>query len=109
MNKYDKEILKVLIECCLTINPKKILPTLKNNMFVTNMPNKMRFYSHFKYMLNCLNCNSNKILNYKWTKIYWMGRPILSLEIYDSIHKYARLTFLIDKKNDKILIETLPF
>ena len=108
MNKVDKEILVGLIESCLTINSNYFFPLIKRKNFNTSMPNKMRFYSHYKYMLNCLNCNSNKILHYKWERINWGGNK-LSLVIYDSIHKYPRLTFVIEKINGKLYIETLPF
>ena len=108
MNNEDKRILTGIIESCLTINPSIFIPYLMDKMVLTNMPNKTRFYSFYKYMLNCLNCNSNKILHYKWERINWGGKK-LSLVIYDSIHKYPRLTFVIEKINGKLYIETLPF
>lgn len=108
MNNEDKKILSGLIESCLTIKASVFYPFLKEKVLLTRMPNKMKFYSHYKYMLNCLNCNSNKILHYKWERIDWFGNK-LSLVIYDSIHKYPRLTFIIEKKNEKLYIETLPF
>ena len=108
MNNEDKRILRGLIESCLTISASAFYPFVKKKIIYTRMPNKMRFYSHYKYMLNCLNCNSNKILHYKWERINWGGKK-LSLVIYDSIHKYPRLTFVIEKINGKLYIETLPF
>lgn len=108
MTVQDKKILRGLIESCLLINSTIFFPFVKEKELYTRMPNKMKFYSHFKYMLNCLNCNSNKILHYKWERINWFGNKI-SLVIYDSIHKYPRLTFIIEKKNGKLYIETLPF
>jgi hypothetical protein len=108
MNNEDKRILTGIIESCLTINPSIFIPYLMDKMVLTNMPNKTRFYSFYKHMINCLNCNSNKILHYKWERINWGGNK-LSLVIYDSIHKYPRLTFVIEKINGKLHIETLPF
>ena len=108
MNNEDKRILTGIIESCLTINPSIFIPYLMDKMVLTNMPNKTRFYSFYKHMINCLNCNSNKILHYKWERINWGGNK-LSLVIYDSIHKYPRLTFVIEKINGKLYIETLPF
>lgn len=108
MNNKDKEIISGLIESCITINPQYFFPFIKGNYIYTKMPNKMRFYKHYKYMLNCLLCSSNKILHYKWKRINWFGNK-LSLVIYDSIHKYPRLTFVIEKINGKLYIETLPF
>lgn len=108
MNNEDKRILTGIIESCLTINPSIFIPYLMDKMVLTNMPNKTRFYSFYKHMINCLNCNSNKILHYKWERINWGGNK-LSLVIYDSIHKYPRLTFVIEKINGKLHIETIPF
>ena len=108
MNNEDKRILTGIIESCLTINPSIFIPYLMDKMVLTNMPNKTRFYSFYKHMINCLNCNSNKILHYKWERINWGGNK-LSLVIYDSIHKYPRLTFVIEKINGKLHIETLHF
>ena len=108
MNCQDKRILKGLIDSCLFINPSVFIPYLMEKSVSTNMPNKMRFYSFFKHTVNSLNCCSNKVLNYKWERIEWMGTKIL-LVIYDSIHKYPRLTFVIEKINGKLYIETLPF
>ena len=108
MNNEDKRILTGIIESCLTSNPSIFIPYLMDKMVLTNMPNKTRFYSFYKHMINCLNCNSNKILHYKWERINWGGNK-LSLVIYDSIHKYPRLTFVIEKINGKLHIETLPF
>lgn len=108
MNRQDKRILKGLIESCLTLNASSFYPFMKERTLFTRMPNKMRFYSHYKYMLNCLNYNSNKILHYKWQRTNWFGNK-LTLMIYDSIHKYPRLTFIIEKKEGRLYIETLPF
>lgn len=109
MTKLDKEIINGLIKSCLTIEPHSFLHHLKNKNVVTNMPNKLRFYSFFKHMVECLNCNSNKQLHYKWKKIQWGKEYKIGLQIFDTIHKYPRLTFIIGKQKAKLYIQTLPF
>lgn len=107
--KSEKEIIRGLINSCLTINPKYFLPYLKDKNLATTMPNKLRFYNFYSHMINCLNCNSNKQLHYKWKRIVWMKENKISLQIFDSIHKYPRLTIVIEKRNEKLYLETLPF
>lgn len=109
MTNLDKEIINGLIKSCLTINPHSFLQFLKYKNLKTNMPNKLRFYNFYSHMVECLNCNSNKELYYKWTKTQWMKGKRLSLQIFDTIHKYPRLTFIIEKHKDNLYIETLPF
>ena len=60
-------------------------------------------------MVECLNCNSNKQLHYKWKKIQWGKEYKIGLQIFDTIHKYPRLTFIIGKQKEKLYIQTLPF
>ena len=87
MTELDKKIINGLIKSCLTIEPHSFLHYLKNKNLVTNMPNKLRFYSFFKHMVECLNCNSNKQLHYKWKKIQWGKEDKIGLQIFDTIHK----------------------
>ena len=105
----DKEIISGLIKSCLTIDPSIFFPYLKHKNLVTNMPNKMRFYRFYVHMINCLNCNSNKKLHYEWKRTYWMKEKKISLQIFDDIHKFERLTFILEKKKGKLYIQTLPF
>ena len=109
MTSEDKFIIGGLIKSCLTIDPYYFLPFLKNKNMITNMPNKVQFFNYYKFMIECLNCNSDKILHYKWKKIIWMHKSTLSLQIYDSTHKYPRLTFIVEKNKNKLHIRTLPF
>ena len=114
MNDQDKRILRGLIESCMTVNPSIFIPYLLEKSVCTNMPNKMRFYRFYEHMVNCVHCkcksnsNDKKKLFYKFGRIDWKGRNI-SLLIYDNIHNYPRLTFILNKKNGKLCIETLPF
>ena len=110
MNDSDKEILCGLIESCLLMDTKIFLPFLKNKNVVTEMPNKMKFYREYKKRIECLHCNSSKKNHYKWEREEWMDdKSNLILKIYDDIHFYARLNFIIDKVEDKLYIEFLPF
>ena len=109
MNNSEKKILKQLIKSCVEIDSKIFLNELKKQNVTTNMPNKMRFYKFFKFMIKCLNNNSDKILHYKWKKIVWMKQNKISLQIFDKTHRHSRLTFVIENRNEKIYIETLPF
>lgn len=109
MTISEKKIIRGLIKSCLTIDPKYFLPYLKDKNFATTMPNKLRFYSFYSHMINCLKCNSNKQLHYKWKRITWRKENQISLQIFDNIHKFPRLTFVIEKCNGKLCIETLPF
>ena len=109
MNDYDKKILKGLIKSCLLRDPKIFLPYLKNRNVITGMPNKLTFYSFFKYMVECSNCNSENILFYKWKRIRWKNKTNLSLQIFEEFKKFPRLTIIIIKKDNKLFLQTLPF
>lgn len=110
MNNSDKEILKGLIKSCLLMDSKIFFPFLKSESLQTGMPNKMIFYRHYKFMIECLKCNSSKNLHYKWGRRDWLDDiSYLTLEIFDDIHLHPRLNIIIDKIEDKLYIETLPF
>lgn len=110
MNRKQKQTISILIKSCLEIKPQIFLAELKKRKtIITNMPNKLRFYTFFKYMINSLNYNSNKDLHYKWKRIQWMSEQKISLQIFDTYHKHSRLNFIIQIINDKIFIQTLPF
>lgn len=109
MNSIQKLIIRDLIKSCVKIDASIFLIHLKSNELITNMPNKLRFYMFFRYMINNLNTNSNQNLHYKWKRINWMSEQKISLQIFDDYHKHSRLNFVIELKNNKLLIETLPF
>lgn len=109
MNIKQKHIIQDLIKSCIKIEPSIFLLHLKTNEVITNMPNKLLFYTFFKYMINSLNYNSNKDLYYKWKRIQWISEQKISLQIFDTYHKHSRLNFIIQIINDKIFIQTLTF
>ena len=110
MNNLDKEILNGLIKSCLMMDPNIFFPFLMEESVDTGVPSKMTFYRDFEKRIECLRCNSSKKNHYKWRREEWMDdKSDLTLKIYDDIHFYARLNFIIDKIDDKLYIETLPF
>ena len=54
-----------LIKSCVNYDAKSFIPYLISNNVLTGMPNKTRFYSFFKYMVNCTKQCSEGKLTYK--------------------------------------------
>lgn len=99
-----------LKKSCIDNNPKDFIPYLVSKKVKVNMPNKTRFYTFFKYMINCAKQNTIgkwtlKIENTSWNN----GKETLAYNFYDEKHKYARLSLMITENKDEILIETMPF
>lgn len=110
MSKSDKEVLQGLIRSCILMDPNIFLPFLKNKNVITDMPNKMKFYRHYKNRIECLRCNTSKNYHYKWDRMEWVDdKSNLTLQIFDDVHFYARLNLIVDKIEDKLFIETMPF
>ena len=105
-----KEIKENLILACLNQNPKIFLPYLLSNNVKTTMPNKIRFYSFFKYMINCGKQKSIGNWALKIEKTTLMNEQhIKAYNFYDNKHKSARLKVLVIEENNEITIETIPF
>lgn len=99
-----------LTETCLNQRPKDFIPFLLSEKVKTEMPNKTRFYSFFKHMLNCAKQKSVgnwtlKIEQTNWNK----EKDTLAYNFYDEKHKYARLSIMVTEHNDKLTLETMPF
>lgn len=104
--KIDK-IKKALAFSCINANPQSFIPFLLSKNVTTQFPNKARFYSFFKSMLEPL-------------KQFKKGELILKVEpfgddkfsklynFYDSRHKYARLTMIVKESNNKIYLDVSP-
>ena len=105
------EVIKTeLVNCCLDNKPQQFIPCLLSKNVKTEMPNKTRFYSFYKHMLNCAKQKSEG----KWTlrieKTNWNGgQNTLAYNFYDEKHLYARLSIMVTEQNEKITLETMPF
>tara|TARA_R110002073_G_scaffold334073_1_gene522789 strand:+ start:954 stop:1292 length:339 start_codon:yes stop_codon:yes gene_type:complete len=99
-----------LIKSCVSYNAKSFIPFLMSNNVLTGMPNKTRFYSFFKYMVNCTKQCSEGQLTYKIEHEEIQNNQIsYYLNFYDKIHKYSRLSIEIKETKDNIYLDTLPF
>lgn len=109
-NDTNQEVLNGLIECCLSFNPSHFIPHLLSKKVITGMPNKIRFYKFFKYMLLCAKENSEGELTFKIEKPDWeKDKSIEYYNLYDSKHKYSRLSIIVKKTDNKIFLDTMPF
>lgn len=99
-----------LINCCLNDKAKEFIPYLLSKRVKTDMPNKIRFYCFFKYMVKCAKQSSIGRWTLRIEKTSWHGgQNTLAYNFYDEAHKYARLTLMVTEQNQQILIETMPF
>lgn len=99
-----------LIKSCVNYDAKSFIPYLMSNNVLTGMPNKTRFYSFFKYMVNCTKQCSEGQLTYKIEHEKIQTNQIsYYLNFYDKIHKYSRLSIEIKETKDNIYLDTLPF
>lgn len=106
----NQEILNGLVESCLNFNPSHFIPHLLSKNVVTDMPNKIRFYKYFKYMLLCAKENSIGQLTFKIEKPDWeKDESIQYYNLYDSKHKYSRLSIIVKQTERKIYLDTMPF
>ncbi len=98
------------ISACLTYHPKSFIPFLLSENVLTGMPNKIRFYSFFKSMLECAKQNSHGRLTHKIeNEQNYTNQRTYFLNFYDQSHKYSRLSFEVKEMNEYIYIQILPF
>lgn len=105
-----EDIKNELILSCITGDSKRFIPFLLSKNVKTEMPNKIRFYSFFKHMIECSKQNSIG----KWTlrieEASWHDKQnTLAYNFYDEKHKYARLSIMVTEQNDKLILDTMPF
>jgi hypothetical protein len=109
-NHTNQEILNGLVESCLNFNPSYFIPLLLSKKVITDMPNKVRFYKFYKYMLLCAKENSVGQLTFRIEKPNWeKDKSIEYYNLYDSKHKYSRLSIVVKKTDEKIFLDTMPF
>lgn len=109
-NHNNKEILDELIETCLNFNPIHFIPYLLSKNVSTDMPNKVRCYRFFKMMLLCAKQDSVGKLTFRIEKYNWEDdKSVEYYNLYDSKHKYSRLSIRVKESKDKIHLSTMPF
>ena len=108
-NIMDNGIIEDFISCCSNSKKNQLIKLLNNKSIVTNMPNKLRFFTFLSYMIDCMSTSSVGKITPKWEQIKWMKKERKCLRFYDEHHKFPRLTIIVEKKNEKIYFETIPF
>ncbi|EAR16641.1 hypothetical protein RB2501_07065 [Robiginitalea biformata HTCC2501] len=74
------------------------------------MPNKMRFYRFFKYMLSCAHQNSTGSWTVNIEPSFCFRTPeAFCFAFYDQTHQYSRLNIEIQEMKKEIRIVTMPF
>jgi hypothetical protein len=72
------------------------------------VPNKTRFYTFFKHILNCAKQKSIENWTIKIEKTNW-NKDTLAYNFYDEKHKNVRLSIMVTELKDKLILETMPF
>ncbi|MEH6659679.1 hypothetical protein [Leeuwenhoekiella marinoflava] len=109
-NYNVQEILNGLIKSCIEFNPSHFIPFLLSRNVLTSMPNKTRFYRYYKFMLSSAKENSIGSMILKIEKPEWEDdKSVEYYNLYDSKHKYSRLSIVVKKNDKKIFLDTMPF
>jgi hypothetical protein len=99
-----------LIISCVNYDTKSFIPFLMSKKVLTGMPNKTRFYSFLKYMINCTKQCSEGQLTFKIEHEKRTNkRRNYYLNFYDKTHKHSRLSIEIIETKENIYLDTLPF
>ena len=115
MNTLKKQltneiILNKLIESCLIFDPKIFKPYLQSEKVIADAINKQAFYSFYKQMLLSAKENSVEPMTFKIEKVSWEDdEDMLYYNLYDSKHKYSRLSIRVKESADKIYLDIMPF
>lgn len=103
-------IINKLIESCLNFDANIFKPYLQSEIVTTDTPDKKRFYWFFKKMLCCAKDNSIEPMSFKIEKVHWeKDEDVKYYNLYDSVHKYSRLSLRIKETENQIYLETMPF
>ena len=95
-----------LIECGIQNDPELMISILKNCNVITNMYNKLMFYDFFKLFLDFTSKYDR--ISYKFSLINWKYKRRLSLKFFKNNNKYPYMTFVLENRKNKLLIEILP-
>ena len=113
MNTLKKQltneiILNKLIESCLIFDPKIFKPYLQSEKVIADAINKQAFYSFYKQMLLSAKENSVEPMTFKIEKVSWEDdEDMLYYNLYDSKHKYSRLSIRVKESADKIYLDII--
>lgn len=108
MYDNNRKIINGLILSVNHAKPKIFLHFLKSSDVLTTMPNKLRFYQFFSFMVQCSSCRDNYQFLHKFKIVDWNSKRWLSIQFYRKNKKFPFLTFVFEYKNGKILLELLP-
>ena len=111
-----KEILTIekikfeLIKSCVNYDTRSFIPFLLSENVFTGMPNKIRFYSFYKKMVNSTEQNSKGKLIFKIKTILRKKNEWrYYLEFYDEFYRNPKLTFEITESEKIFFLNTMPF
>ena len=99
-----------LIESCKSFDAFMFLPYLLSPVVRVNSPNKIRFYSSYKEILNSVKTRSVGILELIIEKESWeKDEDVLAYNFYDQVHEYPRINLQVKEKESCLFIDILPF
>lgn len=102
--------IETIEDSVLKASPKLILEGLFSRDILTDMPNKVRFYSFYKKSINCLHSNAKGTIYLKRSiKRGIQNKKEQYLEFYDTCFLNPRFTMIIQEENKKLTVSTLPF
>ncbi len=110
MRSEAKSVLTRIETAIIKDRPHLIIPLLFNGKISFVAKNKLRFYLWFRHMIKCATSNSFGILKPSYEQYKWQSRGKEYLcSFYDGVHKYPRLTLLVQVSNNKVKLDVLPF
>lgn len=101
-------ILDQLVQSTLRFDATTFIPFLFSDNVVVLMPNKVRFYSFYKYMLRSTKTCSVGPIHLKIEKSGF-DEDAIFYNFYDDIHQYARLRIEVKYIQHKLQLEVYPF
>ncbi len=106
-NSSQIELIKQgLIESCITFNASIFTPYLLMPEVKTSFPDKEAFLHYFEYMLNCTKSKSEGALTLRIENYDSVQGSIFNF--YDTVHKFARLTIIVNETPNEISFDVSP-
>jgi hypothetical protein len=104
------EIKEALIASCVEYKPKDFIPFLLSKNVITEFPNKIRCYRFLKKLVNCAKINSVGPLRPKIEQKEWLeDKDLYTINFYDSVHRYTRISIEWKESSGTIFINPMPF